>query len=156
MNPEQRLAELERKLADVLRCPMIAQWLTERLELARVGSPAQPSRGEPLMLLAAPDSLQSGSNHGALAPASGATGQLIRPTKYATGFRSISTRPQSATTPNLIYCSQQPARASASDFDVAVTPTLPWDGMVGPGVWRGGVQYKWAGSVAANVSMAES
>ena len=60
-----------------------------------------------------------------------------------------------ATTPQLYLLLASSGTASASNFDVCVTPTLPWNGQIGNAVWKGAVQYKWLGSVAADVSVTE-
>lgn len=94
------------------------------------------------------------SNHGASIAAG--TGTLIAANPERNGL-SVQIDPgTAATTPNLYLRFGTTGTPSATNFDVCVTPTLPWDGMVGITVYRGALRYTWAGSVAAGIAVTET
>ncbi|MGZ6570477.1 MAG: hypothetical protein ACXVHB_05890 [Solirubrobacteraceae bacterium] len=106
------------------------------------------------MLIDATEALQANSVHGA-SVASGASGQLIAANPLRSGLNVALDPATAGTTPQLYLLLASSGTPSATNFDVAVTATAPWDGMIGPVVWRGAVQYKWAGSAAAGIAVAE-
>lgn len=107
------------------------------------------------MLVDAYDSLFGGSNHGASITA-GASGQLIGANVDRSGLNVQIDPATAATTPNLYLLLAGTGTPSATNFDVCVTPTLPWDGMIGGGVWRGAVQYKWSGGSNCGIAVTEA
>jgi hypothetical protein len=106
------------------------------------------------VLIDAPDSLQAGTVHGA-SVAAGASGELIGADEARSGLRVQIDPATAATTPELYLLLASSGTPSPTDFDVCVTAALPWDGKIGDGVWRGAVQYKWAGSAAVGVAVTE-
>src|SRR5436309_1144557 len=108
------------------------------------------------VLIPATESLAAGSNHGALAVVPATPGTLIGPNTERNGLNVQVDPGTAATTPILYLLLASAGTPSASNYDIAVSPTLPWDGMIGPVVYRGAVRYSWVGSVNAQVAVSET
>jgi hypothetical protein len=106
------------------------------------------------MLVEAAESIAGDSSHGA-SIAAGAAGQLLGANPARNGLYVQIDPATAATTPQLYLLLASSGTPSPTNFDVVVTANLPWNGLLGNGVYRGAIQYKWAGSAAVGVSVIE-